>query len=59
MDDGTYDPSQPTMITFPSAAIDPSDQPTKFGPLLFDVLKSVADKIGGAQFLLGVSGYFV
>jgi len=55
MDDGTYDPSQPTMITFPSAAVDPSDQPTKFGPLLFDVLKSVADKIGGAQFLLGLS----
>ncbi|KLO18056.1 glycoside hydrolase family 79 protein [Schizopora paradoxa] len=55
MDSGTYDPTQQVMLTFPSAALTPDDQPTTFGPVLFDVLKSVGDKIGGAQMLIGLS----
>lgn len=58
MDSGTYDPNQQSMITFPSVALSPDDQPTTFGPVLFDVLKSVGDKIGGAQMLIGTFRFF-
>lgn len=53
MDDSIYDPNQSSMITFTSPAANSNDQPTTFGPVLFDVLSSIADQVGGAQFLIG------
>lgn len=53
MDDSTYNPSQANMITLNATNATTNDQPTTFGPLLFDVLNDVSNKIGGAQYLLG------
>ena len=53
MDDSTFNSSQTEMITFPSAAQNVNDQPVTYGPVLYDVLSELGNKVGGAQYLIG------
>lgn len=54
MDSSTYDPSQTVMIKI----LDDSyynNVPVTFGPLFFDVINGMSDKIGGMQIISGLS----
>ncbi|KIK62124.1 glycoside hydrolase family 79 protein [Collybiopsis luxurians FD-317 M1] len=56
MDGSTYVPSMTDkmlVLTDPNAYF--NDQPTDFGPVLFDVLNAMADKAGEMQFIIGLS----
>ncbi|RDB16372.1 Beta-glucuronidase [Hypsizygus marmoreus] len=55
MDGSTYVPNLSTFLEF----IDPdayfNDIPVKFGPIMFDVMNAMSDKIGPMQFTIGLS----
>ncbi|KAL0945230.1 hypothetical protein HGRIS_000743 [Hohenbuehelia grisea] len=56
MDGSTYDPSFKSVMlehTDPDAYF--NDIPVRFGPVLFDVLNTMADKVGEMQFMVGLS----
>lgn len=53
MDDSTFNSSQPEVITFPSTAKNVNDQPVTYGPVLYDILSQLGNKVGGAQYLIG------
>ena len=57
MDDSIYKPDQAQMIVNLSAAVNPHDQPVSYGPVLYDVLAEVGDRVGGVQYLLGTSSF--
>ncbi|KAF5368242.1 hypothetical protein D9757_011216 [Collybiopsis confluens] len=56
MDGSTYVPTmtdQMLVLTDPDAYF--NDQPTNFGPVLFDVMNTMAEKAGQMQFIIGLS----
>ncbi|KAJ8523477.1 hypothetical protein ONZ45_g109 [Pleurotus djamor] len=56
MDVSTYDPSQQTpMIRLLNSSENPDRIPANFGPALWQVMNKVADDVGGAQYLVGLS----
>ena len=56
MDSSTYVPTQTDKmiyLTDPDAYF--NDVPVDFGPVFFDVLNAMADKVGSMQFIIGLS----
>ncbi|KAG5641253.1 hypothetical protein DXG03_005659 [Asterophora parasitica] len=55
MDGSTYDPNLKTFLelTDPDAYF--NDIPVNFGPIMFDVMNAMYDKVGPMQFILGLS----
>lgn len=54
MDSSTYVPSQTSpMIQLTNSQANVNDQPVNYGPVLWDVVKLVAQNVGGAQYLIG------
>ena len=53
MDDSIYDPNQSNMIIITDPTANDNDLPVTFGPVLFDVLQSIADQLG-VQYLIGM-----
>ncbi|EIM89642.1 uncharacterized protein STEHIDRAFT_166010 [Stereum hirsutum FP-91666 SS1] len=55
MDSSTYDPDKTdTMLTITDSSYY-NDEPVTFGPVFFEVLNEMADKVGEMQFLVGLS----
>ncbi|KAG6821564.1 hypothetical protein H0H93_000073 [Arthromyces matolae] len=56
MDDSTYVPNLTgPMIQFITTSDSSDDQPVNYGPMLWQVMKQVADNVGGAEYLIGLS----
>ncbi|RDB22546.1 Beta-glucuronidase [Hypsizygus marmoreus] len=56
MDSSTYVPTQTSpMVQLSNTAPNANNQPVDYGPMLWDVLKKVADDVGGAEYLVGLS----
>ncbi len=56
MDSSTYVPTQTdkmVYLTDPNAYF--NDVPVDFGPVFFDVLNGMADKVGSMEFIIGLS----
>jgi hypothetical protein len=55
MDSSTWvpDQTQEIILTDPNAYF--NDVPTDFGPMLFDVMNAMYDKVGSMQFIIGLS----
>ncbi len=55
MDSSSYNPQQSEMIilTDPNAYF--NDVPTSIGPVLFDVMDTISDCLGGAEYIIGLS----
>lgn len=54
MDSSTYIPEQTSpMVQLTDPGANANNQPVKYGPMLWDVLKKVATDIGGAEYLIG------
>ncbi|KAG6903474.1 hypothetical protein C0995_005497 [Termitomyces sp. Mi166 len=55
MDSSVYMPELATpMLQNTSTAANANNQPVNYGPMLWKVMKKVADDIGGAEYLIGV-----
>lgn len=55
MDSSTYIPSQTSpMVQLSNVAANANNQLANYGPLLWDVMKKVADDLGGAEYLVGM-----
>jgi len=56
MDSSVYVPGQSSpMVQMLQTAANANDQAVNYGPMLWDVLKKVADGVGGAEYLIGLS----
>jgi len=55
MDSSTYVPDQKDIIEFTDPTANSNDQPVNYGEQLFQVMNAVSDKVGGAQYLVGLS----
>ncbi|KAG6831387.1 hypothetical protein H0H92_010989 [Tricholoma furcatifolium] len=56
MDSSTYVSTLTTpMIQFTTSAANDNNQPVNYGPMLWDVMKTVADNVGGAQYLIAAA----
>lgn len=54
MDSSDYVPEQTTpMVQLIGGYVNFDDQPVKYGPMLWDVMKQVASKTGGIDYLIG------
>ena len=58
MDGSKYAPEQQSMIVFTDPDAYFNDVPVSFGPVMFDVLNSMADEVGEMEFLIGLSMRF-
>lgn len=55
MDASTYVPAQKNMITLTDSSAYFNDEPTDFGPVLFEVMNAMSAKVGSMQFIIGLS----
>ncbi|GLB33972.1 putative glycosyl hydrolase family 79 C-terminal beta domain containing protein [Lyophyllum shimeji] len=56
MDSSVYVPGQASpMVQMIQTAANANDQAVDYGPVLWDVMKKVADGVGGAEYLIGLS----
>jgi hypothetical protein len=55
MDGSAFVPDQEDMIEFVDPTAYFNDVPVNFGPMLFNVLNSMADDVGEMQFIIGLS----
>ncbi|KAF8076570.1 glycoside hydrolase family 79 protein [Lyophyllum atratum] len=56
MDSSVYVPEQTSpMVEMKQNAANANNQPATYGPMLWDVMKKVADDVGGAEYLIGLS----
>ena len=55
MDDSVYVPDQSNMIRITNPDAYFNDVPVDFGPLLWEVMNSMSDRIGETQFIVGLS----
>ena len=55
MDDSIFNSSQSQMIVNLTTSSNSNDIPVSYGPVLYDVLASIASSIGGAEYLIGAS----
>ena len=55
MDDSIYNALQSQMIVNLTTSSNSNDIPVSYGPVLYDVLASIASKIGGIEYLIGAS----
>lgn len=54
MDSSTYLPDQTgSMVQLTNPDANSNNQPVNYGPMVWDVLKSVGNSIGGAEYLIG------
>ncbi|KAG6833918.1 hypothetical protein H0H87_007929 [Tephrocybe sp. NHM501043] len=54
MDSSVYVPELTTpMLQFTQSAANANNQPVNYGPMLWEVMKKVADDVGGAEYLIG------
>ncbi|THH31304.1 hypothetical protein EUX98_g2881 [Antrodiella citrinella] len=55
MDSSTYVPNQPDIVEFTDPTANSNDQPVNYGQQLFQVMNAMSDKVGGAEYLIGLS----
>jgi hypothetical protein len=55
MDDSVYVPNQSNMITITNTNAYFNDVPVNFGPVFWEVLNSMSDRVGEMQFIIGLS----
>lgn len=56
MDSSVYVPGQSSpMLQMLQTAANANDQAVNYGPMLWDVMKKIADGVGGAEYLIGLS----
>jgi len=55
MDDSVYVTNQPNMITITNTNAYFNDVPVNFGPVFWEVLNSMSDRVGEMQFIIGLS----
>ena len=54
MDSSTYVPDQTQTIQFTNPDANVNDQPVTYGKVIFNLMKEASDKVGGAQWLIGM-----
>lgn len=54
MDSSTYVPNQSDIVEFTNPNANSNDQPVNYGQQLFQVMNAVSDRVGGAEYLIGV-----
>ncbi|KAH8106024.1 hypothetical protein BXZ70DRAFT_917827 [Cristinia sonorae] len=55
MDSSTYVPDQPDIIEFTDPNANSNDQPVNYGEKMFEAMNALSDKVGGAEYLIGLS----
>ncbi|KAG6911248.1 hypothetical protein DXG01_003115 [Tephrocybe rancida] len=56
MDSSVYVPEMTTpMLQLTQSAANSNNQPVNYGPMLWEVMKKVADNVGGAEYLIGAA----
>ncbi|KAI0796859.1 glycoside hydrolase family 79 protein [Abortiporus biennis] len=55
MDSSVYDSTQQSILQLTNPDANSDDQPVNYGPKLWEVMNTMADKVGQAQYLVGLS----
>ncbi|KAF9647203.1 hypothetical protein BDM02DRAFT_3117459 [Thelephora ganbajun] len=55
MDSSIFNENQTQFSTFADPNANPNDQPVNYGPLVFKVMKAASNRLGGVEYLIGLS----